>query len=108
MTTENNNDEIARLKNQVFTLLVALVVVSGTLSVYLYNQTRLVGKDITQGRQLEGAMKQSQDAMGGFVGALMQYAQKHPEFVPVLKKNGIPLVSAPAAAPAAPAAAPKK
>ena len=31
--------------------------------------------------------------------------RKHPEFVPVLKKNGIPLVAAPAAAPAA---APKK
>ena len=102
MTTENNNNEIACLKNQVFTLLVALVVISGTLSVYLYNQTRLVGKDIAQGHQLENAMKQSQDAMGGFVGALMQYAQKHPEFVPVLKKYGLPPATTPAAAPAAP------
>ena len=38
MIPENSNEEIAALKNQVFTLLIALIVISGTLTVFLYRQ----------------------------------------------------------------------
>ena len=39
-------DQIVALRHQVFTLLLALVVVSGTLTVYLYRQWSVTGKDI--------------------------------------------------------------
>ena len=39
-------DQVVALRHQVFTLLLALVVVSGTLTVYLYRQASLAGKDL--------------------------------------------------------------
>jgi type II secretory pathway component PulF len=97
----NDNNEIAALKNQVFTLLVALIVVSGTLTVYLYRQVSLAGKDLTQGQQLSNVLSQNEAAVSTFVTRLVSYGEKHPDFQPVLKKYGIaPVPGVPANAPA--------
>ena len=89
----DSNSEISALKRQVFTLLVALVVVSGTLTVYLYRQASITGKDIAaiqpQAQQLIGAFNQNQSLMIGFVNQLVAYGQAHPDFRPVLMKYGI-------------------
>lgn len=89
----DSNSEISALKRQVFTLLVALVVVSGTLTVYLYRQASITGKDITaiqpQAQQLIGAFNQNQSLMISFVNQLVVYGQAHPDFRPVLLKYGI-------------------
>ncbi len=89
----DSNSEICVLKRQVFTLLVALVVVSGTLTVYLYRQASITGKDIAaiqpQAQQLIGAFNQNQSLMIGFVNQLVAYGQAHPDFRPVLMKYGI-------------------
>ena len=89
----DSNSEISALKRQVFTLLVALVVVSGTLTVYLYRQASITGKDITaiqpQAQQLIGAFNQNQSLMISFVNQLVVYGQAHPDFRPVLMKYGI-------------------
>ena len=99
----DNNTEIAALKNQVFTLLVALIVVSGTLTVYLYRQVSLAGKDLAQGQQLSAMLNTNEVAVSTFVTKLVAYGEKHPDFVPVLKKYGIaPVAGVPATAPAAP------
>ena len=86
----DSNSEICVLKRQVFTLLVALVVVSGTLTVYLYRQASITGKDIAaiqpQAQQLIGAFNQNQSLMIGFVNQLVAYGQAHPDFRPVLMK----------------------
>jgi hypothetical protein len=101
MIPDNRNDEIAALKIQLFTVLVALIVVSGTLTVYLYRQASLAGKDIAQAQQLGGNLVQNEAAVNGFVTKLASYGERHPEFVPLLKKYGV--------APGAPVgAAPKK
>ncbi len=108
ISDNNNNGEIAALKSQVFTLLVALIVVSGTLTVYLYRQVSLAGKDLAQGQQLSAVLTQNENAVAGFVTKLVAYGEKHPDFVPVLKKYGItPVPGIPANAQIAPAA-PKK
>ena len=39
-------DQIAALRRQMITLLLALIVVSGTLTVYLWYQSRITGKEI--------------------------------------------------------------
>jgi type II secretory pathway component PulF len=101
MSFENTNSEIAALKNQVFTLLVALIVVSGTLTVYLYRQASMAGKDLAQGQQLGTVLSQNEAAVSGFVTKLVAYGERHPDFVPVLKKYGIsPVKGVPATAPA--------
>jgi hypothetical protein len=91
----HNDSEIAALKSQVFTLLVALVVISGTFMVCLYRQASMAGKDEAQ---LNAAVAQNENAIGGFVQKLAVYGQRHPEFVPVLRKYGIPVAGAPGAA----------
>jgi type II secretory pathway component PulF len=107
MLTDNNNAEIAALKNQVFTLLVALIVVSGTLTVYLYRQASLTRKDMAliqqQGKQITAVLNQNEAVVSTFVTRLMAYGEKHSDFVPVLKKYGLaPGAGVPAATPAAP------
>jgi hypothetical protein len=99
--SDDIQSEISALKRQVFTLLVALVVVSGTLTVYLYREASVTGKDIAaikpQAQQLIGAFNQNQSLMIGFVNQLVAYGQTHPDFRPVLMKNGIgPQPGAPA------------
>ena len=116
---DETSSQISALQRQVFILLVALVCVSGTLTIFLYRQARLSGKDIDaikpQAQQVIGAFNQNQVLMKNFVEQLVAYGQTHPDFQPVLRKYG--LVAQPAAAPAvspaaqtaAPApAAPKK
>jgi hypothetical protein len=78
------SDQIAALRRQVFTLLLALVVVSGTLAVYLSYQSRVLGKDIAnvkpQAVQIIQGFDKSRPKLEDFVNQLIAYGQKHPEF----------------------------
>lgn len=100
---DDSNSQIASLQRQVFTLLVSLIVVSGTLTVFLYRQSSLAGRDIDaikpQAQQIIGAFNQNQALMSNFVSQVVAYGQTHPDFRPVLLKNGIVLQQAPAPAP---------
>lgn len=91
----DSNPEISALQRQVFALLLALIVVSGTLTVFLYRQASVAGKDIDairpQAQQVIGAFNQNQALMDGFVKQLVAYGQGHPDFRPVLMKYGIVL-----------------
>ncbi|MGA2178507.1 MAG: hypothetical protein ABSH15_02845 [Verrucomicrobiota bacterium] len=100
-------DQIVALRHQVFTLLLALVVVSGTLTVVLYRQARLTGKDIEiikpQATQIIAAFKRDQQGMEAFVKQLTAYGVTHPDFQPILRKYGIvPQPPQPAATPVVP------
>lgn len=99
------NPEIAALRTQVFTLLVALIIVSGTVTVYLYRQASTLRKDIDsiapQAHQIITAFEKNQPLMVNFVNSLVAYGQTHPEFRPVLLKYGITPPPAGVAAPAA-------
>ena len=99
-------DQLVALRHQVFTLLLALVVVSGTLTVVLYRQARLTGKDIEiikpQASQIIAAFKRDQPSMENFVKQLTAYGVTHPDFQPILKKYGIVPQAQPAAIPVVP------
>ena len=99
-------DQLVALRHQVFTLLLALVVVSGTLTVVLYRQARLTGKDIEvikpQATQIIEAFKRDRPNMENFVKQLTIYGNTHPDFQPILRKYGIVPPPPAAAAPAAP------
>jgi hypothetical protein len=97
-------DQVVTLRHQVFTLLLALVVVSGTVTVYLYRQASLAGKDMAaikpQATQMIAAFKRDQPSMEAFVKQITAYGVTHPDFQPILKKYGI--VPPPAGAPVVP------
>ena len=105
-------DQLVALRHQVFTLLLALVVVSGTLTVVLYRQSRLTSKDIDaikpQATKIIQAFAQRRAGMENFVKQVSIYGSTHPDFQPILRKYGIvpQSTAAPTAltAPAAPAA----
>ena len=95
--------QIAALRRQTFTLLLALVIVSATLTGFLYIQQRHTGKDLDairpQATQIIQAFKQNGPNIDSFVKQLAAFGATHPDFQPILKQYGI----APATA-----AAPKK
>ena len=97
-------EEVSSLRQQVWTLLVLLLVVSGTLSIYLMRQVTYARRDLSQ---LQQAVPQSQEqnkGMDQFVYHLVDYSRTHPDFVPILNKYQIQVTPGPAPA----AAAPKK
>ena len=87
------SEQVAALQRQVFTLLLALIVVSGTLVAYLGYQSHHLGKDIEaikpQATQLVQVYRQNLPAMTNFVSQLVAYGQLHPDFRPVLQKYGL-------------------
>lgn len=99
---------VASLRRQITFLLLALIVVSGTLTTYLFYQARILGRDVTtyepQARLIVQNYNRTQPHIQQFVQALVGYGKKHPDFQPILKKYGIPL-TLPAATNSAPGAA---
>jgi hypothetical protein len=86
-------DQVVALQHQVFTLLLALIVVSGTLTVYLCWESNLVGKEIAgikpQATQTIRVFNQTHPGLDNFVKQLVAYGQTHPEFRPILQKYSI-------------------
>jgi hypothetical protein len=89
----DSDSEISALKNQLFAQLIALIVISGTLTVFLYRQASVAGKDLQaikpQATQTINNYNQNQNLVVSFVNQVVVYGQTHPEFKPVLAKYGI-------------------
>jgi hypothetical protein len=85
----DSNPEISALRNQVFIQLVALVVVTGTLAVYLYREASMAGKDLNATQQLMNNLKQSQPALMTFANELGAYGMTHTDIRPLLAKYQI-------------------
>jgi|SRR5258706_4489163 DNA integrity scanning protein DisA with diadenylate cyclase activity len=98
MNTPETNSEISEqitaLRRQVFTLLLVLIVVSGTLTVYLYRQAKMMRTDIAaikpQATQIIQTFNQSKPNVENFVNQLVAYGSAHPDFQKeVLNKYGL-------------------
>jgi len=88
------SSQIAALQRQVFTLMLILIIVSGTMVAYIYYQSRQLGKQIEASRQqaVQIAKLYNQDfpIVQSLVKQLATYGQSHPDFQQaVLKKYGI-------------------
>lgn len=87
--------QIASLRRHITTLLLALIVISGTLTVYMWYQSHITGKAIgalqPQAIQITKLFEQNRPGVEKLVRELIVYGQTHPEFEPILKKYGIPL-----------------
>jgi hypothetical protein len=87
--------QVVSLRRQITLLLLALTVVSGTLTTYLFYQSRTMGKDIAafepQARAVVQNYQQNLPQIQKFVQELVAYGKSHPDFQPILKKYGISL-----------------
>jgi hypothetical protein len=114
----------AALQGQLTTLLLAMVVLSGILTAFLYVQQRFAIQDRETNKQVVGQFvqvfrQQQKPSMDGIVEKLREFGRTNPDFVPILNKYGYgspaatrsPAPSTPSKAVApkpAPATAPKK
>ena len=106
------------LRHMVVSILILVIVISGTLNIYLLRQWRSVSKDLGVIRPQAAQMiaeyqKVNGPAMQEFVKKITEYGQNHPDFAPIMAKYNLkPVVPTnappPAAQPAPPAATPKK
>ena len=115
------NDVQARLdslQHLIVSILILVVVMSGTLNIYFLRQWRTVSKDLTairpQAAQMIGEyQKVSAPLMSDFIKKITEYGRTHPDFAPILAKYPLkptgPTGAAPATAvPPQPGARPKK
>jgi hypothetical protein len=85
--------ELSALRRSSGLMLVALVVLSLTLSAFLWLQARRSGSDLRmvrqQVQQVQEANSKEGPAIQNFVSRLVQYGQTHQEFQQVLSKYNI-------------------
>jgi hypothetical protein len=113
----NANDLQAQydaLRHLVVSMLILVVVISGTLNIYLLRQWRSTSKDLAGIRPQASQMiaeyqKVSGPLMNDFLKKITEYGRTHPDFAPILAKYGLKPAATTNLPPATPAAAvPKK
>ena len=103
-------DQIGALRHLVVSILILLVVISGTFTIYLLRQWRTVSKELTGFRPQATALvgdyqRVSAPVMTDFVRKVTEYGRTHPDYMPILAKYGLKPGASTGAAPA-PASAP--
>jgi hypothetical protein len=108
--------EFDALRHLVVSILILLIVVSGTFSIYLLRQWRTTSKELAvmrpQFAQMIGVYQKDEAPwMGEIFKKFTEYGRTHPDFVPILAKYNIKPAAATGAPPAtatAPSPAPAK
>ncbi len=96
------------LRQLVTSLLVLLLVVSGTLNVYMWRQFQNTKRVLNAERQMVLDYAKGQGAaIDTFIKRLQEFEKKNPDFAPVLAKYGIAATGAPPATATSPAPAKK-
>ncbi len=108
----NLQEQLNSLQHLVVSVLVLVIVVSGTLNIYLLRQYRSAKSDLTMVRPQVTQMvadynKTTGPLIGDFIKRLTEYGRSHPDFVPILAKYGISTTAPSNAVPAKPAPAKK-
>ena len=107
---QSSEANAAGLQAQVNLLLAALIVLSGTFAVFVWVQVRHARQDLKnmklQANSLIQTFTRDKPSMDAFVVKAAEFGRTHPDFVPILKKYGVPVAtSAPPAAATSPAPA---
>ena len=106
-----------QLRHLVASVLVLVIIISGTFNIYLLRQWKSTSRDLAtirpQAAQLAAEYQRvSSPMINDFLKKLVEYERSHPDFAPVLARYGIrPAIAsnAPPATPISPpAATPKK
>jgi hypothetical protein len=95
-TPANANDLQAQydaLRHTVVSILILVVVMSGTLNIYLLRQWRSTSKDLEgirpQAAQMITEYQKSSPLMENFVKKITEYGRTHPDFAPIMAKYGL-------------------
>ena len=102
------------LEKQTATLLIALVILSGTLTIFLFRQMTYARRDLDAvkppGAQIIQDYAQNKANLEGFVIKIAEYGRTHPDFAPIMNRyrNILSSVAASPASPAPAASAPAK
>ena len=97
--------EINSLRHLIVSVLVLLIVISGTLNVYLLRQWRSSEMELRNVRGfVDSYNKDYFPQITNYVGKLTDYGRAHTNFVPILKRHGLDTAQpGPPPAPATPA-----
>ena len=82
------------LRQLITSVLILVIVISGTLNIYLLRQWRTTSKDLAGIRPQAAQMiaeyqKVSGPLMNDFVAKIMDYGKTHPDFAPILAKYNL-------------------
>ena len=92
-TNPDMDQQIAALQRQVLLLLVALIVVTATLTGFLYYESHIGSADLNFNRQRLLQMitqyQTEQPAIQKFETQLVEYGAKNPKFQPILNQYGM-------------------
>ena len=98
------------LRHLVTSILILVVVISGTFNIYLLRQWRTVSKELAQIRpqaaQIIADYQKSGPLMDDFLKKVTEYGRTHPDFALILAKYRLSPATAAAAPPAAPISSP--
>ena len=104
-SAEDLKETCAALRHQLNSVLILLLIVSATLTVFFMRQVSMARKDIeTLQPIVTDYQTNAAPALQEFTRKLQEYAKSHPDVVPILAKYGVVQV----AASNSPAAPPKK
>jgi len=92
--TSDLREQVASLRKTLFVLLVSLVVISGTLNIFLWRQVHYARADLSGLRQQAGGVladyqQTTGPKMDDFVNKLRDYSKTHPDFAPIANKYGL-------------------
>ena len=112
--TSEIQNRCASLDRRLSFLLLAVFVISGTLTVFIGIQSRRLGKDLAaslpQATEIMNKAKGEMPVINAFMSKLTEYGRTHPEFSPIIAKyrlgTNAPAAGAPPAAGSAAGAAP--
>jgi len=94
-TAHDLKEEVACLRQQVWMLLVLALLVSGTLTIFLYRQDLIAKKDldVLKSNSAPFVQQYQKDSAGmqSLMGQLGEYSKTHPDFTPIFTKYGITL-----------------
>ena len=110
----NANDLQAQcdaLRHLVVSVLILVIVISGTFNIYLLRQWRTTSKDLAairpQAAQMIGEyQKVSGPLMTDFVKKITEYGRTHPDFAPILTKYNLKPAGSTGAPPTTPISPP--
>lgn len=103
--------QVSNLQALFIAALMALVLLSVGVNIYLYYQMRIVRKELVSVRRIVQDYETSnKQLVNKFVSSLIVYAQSHTNFNPILQKFGLPLAPPPQPSPSnqAPTLPPKE
>lgn len=100
-------EQVASLQRLVGTVLVLLLIISGTFSIYLFWQVRTENRELEAGRQQLQQVMKGEAQQNEVVKRMQDFGRKYPDFAQILGKYGLsPDAAGPGSAP--PALTPKK